>query len=131
MNEHNDWILEKSYLENQVTFLKNTLNENKRLHDALLVALQRTSIVKVESVNTPQEESSNELVQTNKNLSSAMEKLESRCRLLEEKSEKLKKFKNIVSPAVSLGKELRGAPMPALLQVDSKHDLPAASHSLC
>jgi len=54
------------------------------------------SLSDVESVNTPQEESSNELVQTNKNLSSAMEKLESRCRLLEEKSEKLKKFKNIV-----------------------------------
>lgn len=86
LNEHNDWILEKSYLENQVTFLKNTLNENKRLHDALLVALQRNKSFYSESVNAPQEESTNELVQTNKNLSSAMEKLESRCRLLEEKS---------------------------------------------
>lgn len=49
-----------------------------------------------ESVNTNEADSNNELVQTNKNLSSAMEKLEARCRLLEEKSEKLKKFKNIV-----------------------------------
>ena len=42
MGDHSEWMLEKSYLENQVSFLKNTLNENKRLHDALLVALQQS-----------------------------------------------------------------------------------------
>ena len=42
MSDHSEWMLEKSYLENQVSFLKNTLNENKRLHDALLVALQQS-----------------------------------------------------------------------------------------
>ena len=37
MSDHSEWMLEKSYLENQVSFLKSTLNENKKLHDALLV----------------------------------------------------------------------------------------------
>jgi hypothetical protein len=42
MSDHSEWMLEKSYLENQVSFLKSTLNENKKLHDALLVALQQS-----------------------------------------------------------------------------------------
>jgi hypothetical protein len=32
-------MVEKNYLESQVSFLKNQLDENKRLHDALLIAL--------------------------------------------------------------------------------------------
>jgi hypothetical protein len=39
MGDHSEWLFEKAYLSNQVSFLKNTLNENKRLHDTLLVAL--------------------------------------------------------------------------------------------
>lgn len=37
-----DWLLEKSYLENQVAFLKNSMADNKKLHDALLIAFQRS-----------------------------------------------------------------------------------------
>jgi hypothetical protein len=65
MNDHSEWMLEKSYLENQVSFLKNTLNENKRLHDALLVALQQ-------SLSTTEGEANGELLEANKNLSSAL-----------------------------------------------------------
>lgn len=32
--------MEKSYLESQINFLKSQLEENKRLHDALLMALE-------------------------------------------------------------------------------------------
>jgi hypothetical protein len=42
MSDHSEWLLEKSYLENQLSFLKNTMNENKKLHDSLLVALQQS-----------------------------------------------------------------------------------------
>lgn len=68
MGDYNEWLLEKSYLENQVAFLKNTMNENKKLHDALLVAFQK-------SINCNEEESSEELTQANTNLSSALEKM--------------------------------------------------------
>lgn len=68
MSDHSEWMLEKSYLENQVSFLKSTLNENKKLHDALLVALQQ-------SVSASESESQNELAETNKNLTSALEKV--------------------------------------------------------
>ena len=36
---YNEWTVEKTYLENQANFYKNQLDENKRLHDTLLVAL--------------------------------------------------------------------------------------------
>ena len=44
MKKHNELLVEKSYLESQVTFFKSQLDENKRLHDALLMALQREII---------------------------------------------------------------------------------------
>lgn len=78
MGEHNEWLLEKAYLENQVSFLKNTLNENKRLHDALLVALQQ-------SIASSQGECNNQLVEANKNMSAALEKMQQRYKILEEK----------------------------------------------
>ena len=55
VSDHSEWMLQKSYLQNQVSFLKNTLNENKRLHDALLVALQQ-------SISTSQSQSNAELI---------------------------------------------------------------------
>jgi hypothetical protein len=41
MKKHNELQVEKTYLESQVNFFKSQLDENKRLHDALLMALQR------------------------------------------------------------------------------------------
>ncbi|EGR31286.1 hypothetical protein IMG5_114150 [Ichthyophthirius multifiliis] len=66
-----EFIVEKQYLENQINFLQNQLDENKRLHDALLLALQQ-------GLNKDEGENTNELVETNKNLSAAMDKLEQR-----------------------------------------------------
>ncbi len=39
IRQHSEWIVEKAYLENQNTYLKNQVDENKKLHDALLLAL--------------------------------------------------------------------------------------------
>jgi hypothetical protein len=47
-------------------------------------------------------ESASELVETNRNLSAAMDKLELRCKILEEKSDKLKKFKKMVKNSSGL-----------------------------
>ena len=41
MKKYNELQVEKTYLESQVNFFKSQLDENKRLHDALLMALQR------------------------------------------------------------------------------------------
>jgi hypothetical protein len=68
VGDHNEWLLEKSYLENQVAFLKNTMNENRKLHDSLLVAFQK-------SVSCNDEESNEELVEANKNMSMALDKV--------------------------------------------------------
>jgi hypothetical protein len=65
LGEQNEWLLEKAYLENQVSFLKNTLNENKRLHDTLLVALQQSLASTEGDCNT-------ELVEANRNMSAAL-----------------------------------------------------------
>jgi hypothetical protein len=65
MSDHSEWLLEKSYLENQLSFLKNTMNENKKLHDSLLVALQQ-------SLSSSESENHHELIEANKNLSSAL-----------------------------------------------------------
>lgn len=37
--QHSEFIIQKTYLENQVCFYKNQLEENKKLHEALLIAL--------------------------------------------------------------------------------------------
>ena len=95
MSDHSEWMLEKSYLENQVSFLKSTLNENKKLHDALLVALQQ-------SVSASESENQNELAETNKNLTSALEKVQARCKVLEEKYERVKDFKKVMKSCLSM-----------------------------
>lgn len=47
-------------------------------------------------------ESNNELVETNRNLSAAMDKMEMRCKILEEKNEKLKTFKRMAKNCSAL-----------------------------
>ncbi|KAL4496242.1 hypothetical protein ABPG72_012979 [Tetrahymena utriculariae] len=95
IKQQSESLVEKAYLENQVQFLQSQLDENKRLHDALLLALQQ-GMQKDEGENT------NELVETNKNLSAAMDKLEQRCGMLDEKVIKLKEFKRMVKNCTSL-----------------------------
>lgn len=40
IKQHSEFVIERGYLENQVSFYKSQLEENKRLHDGLLIALQ-------------------------------------------------------------------------------------------
>jgi hypothetical protein len=47
-------------------------------------------------------ENTTELVETNRNLSAAMDKIEMRCKILEEKGEKLKRFKKMVKSCSTL-----------------------------
>lgn len=93
--QQTEWTIEKSYLENQVGFLKSQLEENKRLHDALLLALEQ-------GMHGNENEGTSELVETNKNLSAALDKMEARCKVLEDKCEKLKKYKRMVKNSSTL-----------------------------
>lgn len=95
MSDHSQWLLEKSYLENQVSFLKNTLNENKRLHDALLIAFQH-------SMSTSESEANSELIEANKNLASALQKMEERCKVLQQKYDRVKQFKKMMKNCQSM-----------------------------
>lgn len=42
LKQHQDWVVEKTYLENQLNFLRSELEENKKLNNALLLAIQCT-----------------------------------------------------------------------------------------
>jgi len=53
-------------------------------------------------VNGAEKEGTSELVETNKNLSAALDKMEARCKVLEDKCEKLKKYKRMVKNSSSL-----------------------------
>jgi hypothetical protein len=57
----------------------------------------------LEGLNTGGEhEGTNDLVETNRNLSAAVDKMEMRCKVLEEKNEKLKKYKRMVKNSTAL-----------------------------
>lgn len=84
-----DWLMEKSYLENQNMFLKNQLEENKRLHDTLLRTIEM-------GIHNGGDDSGSDLAETNRHLSSAIEKMERNCKELEEKVESGKKYKKMV-----------------------------------
>lgn len=58
--------------------------------------------MKIEGINNNDNENTNELVETNRYLSAAMEKIEIRCKILEEKAEKLKNFKKMVKNSSSM-----------------------------
>ena len=84
------------------------------MHDTLLVALQckkkfsKINFLKkiqiyiffltilIEGLNKDENESINELVETNRHLSAAMDKMELRCKMAEEKANKMKSYKKIV-----------------------------------
>lgn len=95
LKNQSEWLIEKSYLENQVQFLKSQLEENKRLHDALLLALEQ-------GLTANDNDGTNELVETNKNLSAAVDKMEMRCKVLEDKNEKLKRYKRMIQNSLAL-----------------------------
>lgn len=56
----------------------------------------------LEGINNNENENTNELVETNRYLSAAMEKMEIRCKILEEKCDKLKNFKKMIKNSCSL-----------------------------
>lgn len=56
----------------------------------------------LENLNNNEQEGKEDLVETNKNLSSAVERMESRCKVLEDKNDKLRRYKKMVKNAKSL-----------------------------
>jgi Guanylate-binding protein, N-terminal domain/Guanylate-binding protein, C-terminal domain/PX domain len=80
-----DWIMEKNFLKSQLESLKFQLEDNKSVQEALVTALQSRTL----------DSSRSESKDPAKHLSIALEKTEERCRQLEQKIEKLKKYQKI------------------------------------
>ena len=59
-------------------------------------------LINLEGLNKDDNENTNELVETNRNLSAAVEKMEIRCKIFEEKIENSKKFKKMIKNSQSL-----------------------------
>lgn len=103
----------KSQLESQVAILTTHLQESKRLNDVLLLAFQCNSSTQLpahltlaasasKDLSEPPQNSNcslqslNEVIETNRQLMSSMDKLESRCEALDEKVLRLKDYKRMV-----------------------------------
>lgn len=74
-----------------VIFLKDKLNDS---------IIQKHSYI--EGMQKEDDENTGELLETNKNLSAAMDKLEQRCGMLDEKVNRLKDFKRMVKNSNSM-----------------------------
>lgn len=91
-NENSEIKVEKSYLENQINFYKDQIDDNKKLQDTLLGALQQQ--LKIDDDNT-----ASELLATNKNLGTSLGKAEARIKSLETKLCRYKLYKQMVAGA--------------------------------
>lgn len=91
-NENTEIKAEKQYLENQINFYKDQIDDNKKLQDTLLGALQQQ--LKVDDDNT-----ASELLATNKNLGTSLGKAEARIKSLETKLGRYKLYKQMVAGA--------------------------------
>ena len=87
-----DWQMEKNFLKSQVDTLKAQLDDNKSVQEALVAALQTRQ----------QDSSRSDAKDPAKHLSMALEKTEERCRQLEGKIVKLKKYQKMVKASASI-----------------------------
>lgn len=95
MNANHQLQNEKENLENEITALKKQIEENKRIHGALLTALEQTT-------KKNDREDMDELEDTKRHFSATMEKMGATCKLLEQKIQKNKHFKNMVKCSSAL-----------------------------
>ena len=91
-NELGDVRVEKQYLDNQLKFYKEQVDDNKKLQETLLGALQQQ--LRVDDDNT-----ASELLATNKNLGTSLGKAEARIKALETKVNRYRLYKQMVAGA--------------------------------
>lgn len=75
-------------MKQQIEYLKKQLEDSKKTQDSLIEALGKNKVDK-DIYN------GSEMIETNKNLASALEKVENRCAVLENKNRALKKYYKI------------------------------------
>lgn len=92
--ENTDWTSERQVLKSQIEGLKQHIEDNKSMQEALMVALQ--------SKNTEHPQHIDKAYETNKHLSFALDKSEENCKKLEQKLQKSKKFQKMVKNCSSL-----------------------------
>jgi len=95
-----EWTSERTQLRGQVEMLRGQLSERQNMQDFLMTALQ------TRSTETPRH--TEKALETATNLSAALERNEHRTRILEEKVEKLKRFKKMVRNCSALQCRLCG-----------------------
>jgi len=69
-------------MSQQIEYLKNQLEDSKKIQETLINAIGK---------NKNENMKGNEILETNKNLSSALDRIENRCSTLEIKNKNLKK----------------------------------------
>ena len=83
--------MEKNFLKSQLEGLKTQLDDNKSIQEALVTALQARTLDSSRAEKDPA-----------KHLSMALEKTEERCHQLEQKIQKLKRYKRMVKASTSI-----------------------------
>lgn len=82
-------------MKQQIEQLKKQLEDSKKTQDSLIQALGKNKADK-DIYN------GSEMIETNKNLASALEKVENRCAVLENKNRALKKYYKIYKSSISI-----------------------------
>ena len=102
-NKVNGWL--KNHIL-KIKLLSLKVNQMKindcMMHCSQLYNVRKNNILASSNPSNDYQESTLELLETNRNLSAAMDKMEMRCKQLEEKVTKLKKFKKIVKNSCSI-----------------------------
>ena len=93
-NEHNELKIEKQYVDNQLSFYKEQIEDNKRLHDTLLHALQQ-QLSYDDSNNT-------HLMYNNKHINHSMIAKDNKIKQLEDKISRYNVYKQMIYQCKSL-----------------------------
>ena len=89
-----EWQSERAFLKSQIESLRANIEDNKSVQEALMAALQ--------SKKTESSSSADKAFETNKHLSYALDKMEDRCKYLEQKVKRLKHYQVIVKASQSI-----------------------------
>ena len=108
------WQRERETLQNQLTFATMQLEENRKMHETLVMALNKNvaaggggNQVTSQKEMEEEEEKNRELRETNKKLTITIERMENRCIALEAKVDRLKRFQRMVKGSASLQCKVR------------------------
>lgn len=92
LEKQRQWEVERHFLQSQLQYSQRQSEDNKRMHEALLTAIN----------NKNSSEGEEQIILINKNLSEAIAQVEARCQSFQAKVAALKPFKRAMNQAESL-----------------------------